>query len=54
MPDYVGTNKHIDHQLELAHQRADWPVYCPAKWICGQRAGTSNVSGKTLAAMTWQ
>jgi hypothetical protein len=54
MPDYVGTNKHIDHQLELAHQRADWPVYCPAKWICGQRASTSNVSGKKLEAMTWQ
>ena len=53
MPDYVGTNKHIDHQLELAHQRADWPVYCPAKWICGQRANTSNVSGKKLEAMTW-
>lgn len=53
MMDYNGTNKHIDHQLELAHQRGDWPVYCPAKWICGQRASTSNISGKKLNAMTW-
>lgn len=54
MMDYNGTNKHIDHQLEVAHQRADWPVYCPSKWICGQRASTSNISGKTLQAQTWQ
>ena len=53
MADYAGTTKHIDHQLELAHQRVDWPVYCPKKWICGQRASTSNVSGKTNEAMTW-
>jgi hypothetical protein len=53
MPDYIGTSKHIDHQMELAHQRADWPVFCPAKWICGQRASTSNVSGRKLEAMTW-
>lgn len=52
--DYRGTYKHIDHQLELAHQRRDWPVYCPEKWFCGQEAGSSNVSGKTLDRMTWQ
>jgi GR25 family glycosyltransferase involved in LPS biosynthesis len=53
MPDYAGTNKHVDHQLELAHNRKDWPVYCPAKWICGQRAGSSNISGKTNTDLTW-
>jgi GR25 family glycosyltransferase involved in LPS biosynthesis len=53
MADYAGTKKHIDHQLEVAHQRGDWPVYCPTKWICGQRASTSNVSGKKLEAQTW-
>lgn len=51
--DYRGTNKHIDHQLELAHRRTDWAVYCPEKWICGQEAGTSNISGKVLERMTW-
>lgn len=54
MMDYNGNNKHIDHQLELAHQRKDWLVYCPPKWICGQRAGASNISGKTLPDQIWQ
>jgi GR25 family glycosyltransferase involved in LPS biosynthesis len=53
MPDY-HSNKHVDHQLELAHQRKDWPVYCPVKWLCGQRAGTSNISGKTNPDQIWQ
>ena len=55
MMDYTGdgNHKHVDHQLELAHQRGDWPVYCPVKWVCGQRAGSSNISGKTQADMTW-
>ena len=53
MPDYVGNNKHIDHQLELAHQRGDWPVYCPEKWIAGQDEGTSNVSGRTNNRHLW-
>ena len=52
MPDY-GPGIHVDHQLELAHRRKDWPVYCPARWICGQRAGTSNISGADLKALTW-
>lgn len=51
--DYRGTNKHIDHQLELAHNRKDWPVYCPKEWIAGQRAGSSNISGKTNATQFW-
>lgn len=54
MPDYVGTTKHVDHQLELAHRRGDWPVYCPPKWIAGQEEGTSNISGKTNARKLWQ
>lgn len=51
--DYRGTNKHIDHQLELAHNRQDWPVYCPIEWIAGQRAGSSNISGKTNDTQFW-
>jgi GR25 family glycosyltransferase involved in LPS biosynthesis len=53
MPDYQGTNKHVDHQLELAHNRKDWPVYCPKRWIAGQEAGTSNISGKKNPRMIW-
>lgn len=53
MPDYARGAIHIDHQLELAHQREDWPVYCPAKWIAGQEEGTSNISGKTNPRLIW-
>lgn len=53
MKDY-HSHKHIDHQLELAHQRGDWKVYAPPRWICGQRAGSSNISGKQTEDMTWQ
>lgn len=53
MMDYNGTNKHVDHQLELAHNRKDWPVYCPDQWIAGQEAGTSNISGKTNPRQLW-
>ena len=51
--DYRGSTKHIDHQLELAHRRGDWPVYCPKEWIAGQRAGSSNISGKTNETKFW-
>lgn len=56
MPDYnSGTNRvHIDHQLERAHQRGDWAVYAPTEWICGQAAGSSNISGATNPAMLWK
>lgn len=52
--DYRGTTKHIDHQLELGHQRRDWPVYCPPQWICGQEAGSSNISGRVNERQLWQ
>lgn len=51
--DYRGSTKHIDHQLELAHRREDWPVYCPREWIVGQRASSSNISGKTNETKFW-
>ena len=51
--DYRGSSKHIDHQLELAHRRADWPVYCPKEWVAGQRAGASNISGKVNETKFW-
>lgn len=51
--DYRGSSKHVDHQLELAHRRKDWPVYCPKEWVAGQRAGASNISGKTNETKFW-
>lgn len=53
MPDYMGNGYHVDHQLERAHQRGDWDVYAPPKWICGQRAGSSNISGQTTPDLIW-
>lgn len=52
--DYRNTNKHIDHQLETAHRRKDWSVYCPKEWIVGQRAGPSNISGKINGIQFWE
>lgn len=52
-PDYQGTKKHIDHQLGLAHERRDWPTYCPLWWIAGQDAGPSNISGRTNPRLWW-
>ncbi len=51
--DYRKTNKHIDHQLELAHRREDWKVYCPEEWIVGQRAGSSNINGRVNETKFW-
>ncbi len=51
--DYRDTNKHIDHQLEVAHRRKDWRVYCPKEWITGQREGNSNISGRFNKTMFW-
>ena len=53
MTDYRNNANHIDHQLERAHRRGDWPVYCPPKWIAGQDAGFSNISGKTNPKNLW-
>ncbi len=52
--DYRNTTKHIDHQLEVAHRRGDWKVYCPPKWICGQVAGNSNINGRNNPEQMWQ
>lgn len=51
--DYRNTTKHIDHQLELAHRRGDWTVYCPADWIAGQEAGASNIGDGHSTRQLW-
>lgn len=51
--DYRETRKHVDHQLELAHRRKDWKVYCPEFWLAGQRAGSSDINGRTLPIRFW-
>ena len=51
--DYRGTDHHIDHQLEKAHRRKDWKVYCPKEWVVGQRGGRSNINGKVNPTKFW-
>ena len=54
-PDYIRRGAwHIDHQLGVAHERADWRTYAPAWWLCAQEAGGSSISGRTNPRMWWQ
>lgn len=52
--DYRGKENHqVDHQIELAHRRGDWPVYCPDSWLAGQRSGFSDVSEAMQEERLW-
>lgn len=55
-PDYVAHKGgwHVDHQLGLAHERSDWPVFCPKWWLAGQAAGSSNISALNNPEQWWQ
>jgi hypothetical protein len=53
MPDFVNTNRHIDHQFQAAHQKKQWPVYCPARWLAGQDSGQSDINGQKNPRKTW-
>lgn len=52
-PHWRGNGRHIDHQLGQAHQRRDWNTYIPNWWLCGQRGGSSNISGKVNPDKFW-
>jgi hypothetical protein len=53
-PDYISNpGFHIDHQLGVAHERGDWPVFAPVWWFAGQGENNSNISGKKLPDMWW-
>lgn len=60
-PDYIEArtdpknpkNRHVDHQLEVAHLRGDWKVYCPSFWVAGQGENSSNISGKINPDQWW-
>ncbi len=60
-PDYIraaarknGKKRHLDHQLETAHQRGDWPVYVPSYWLAGQRENYSVVRQREEPERWWQ
>jgi hypothetical protein len=58
-PDYIeakekeGFCSHVDHQLERAHRRGDWPVYCPSYWLAGQGANQSAINGRQHPDQWW-
>jgi hypothetical protein len=60
-PDYIEAardskrphKRHVDHQLEVAHQRGDWPVYCPSFWLAGQGENHSSINGREWPAAWW-
>ncbi len=45
--------EHIDHHLGRLHESARIKVYCPAKWLVGQDAGPSNISGNVNGISFW-
>jgi len=46
---------HIDHRLGRLHETGAFPVYCSRRWIVGQNAGPSNISGRvTEEPVFWQ
>lgn len=53
-PDYMNnTYRHIDHQLELAHQRGDWKAYAPRWWVFGQGENKSDINGCSHPDKWW-
>ncbi len=49
-----GKKRHLDHQLEAAHQSGAWPVYVPSYWLAGQRANYSVVRQREEPERWWQ
>lgn len=63
-PDYLDANSaakpvgeryksHVDHQLERAHKRRDWPVYVPSWWLAGQGENLSHINGRQQQEQWW-
>ena len=53
-PDYMQNSyRHVDHQLEAAHQRADWKVICPEWWVFGQGENHSSINGNSHPDKWW-
>lgn len=46
-------SEHVDHHSGRLHETGTWNVYCPDKWIVGQDAGPSNISGNNNSAQFW-
>lgn len=45
--------EHIDHHLGRIHESGQLKVFCPGKWLVGQDAGPSNISGNINDISFW-
>lgn len=53
-PDYIeNTYRHVDHQMEAAHRRGEWPVICPEWWFFGQGENHSSINGRKHPDKWW-
>lgn len=50
----AGNPLHIDHTLEIGHQRRYWPVFCPRFWFAGQGENQSDINGRPQREMWWE
>lgn len=48
-----GGHMHIDHYLGVGHERAEWSVYGPSAWLCGQGGGKSDLTYRDEAPQFW-
>jgi GR25 family glycosyltransferase involved in LPS biosynthesis len=48
-----AAHEHIDHHLGRLHESGRLKVYCPGKWLVGQDAGPSNISGNLNGISFW-
>jgi len=53
-PDYIAHPwRHVDHQMEVAHQRKTWKVVCPEWWLFGQGENQSAINGNFHPDKWW-
>ena len=45
--------EHIDHHLGRLHESGTMKIYCPSKWLVGQDAGSSDISGNVNGVSFW-
>jgi hypothetical protein len=44
----------VDHHIGRLHETGDYQVYVPRRWLVGQAAGPSDITGKTNPTAFWR
>jgi hypothetical protein len=50
----AGCRPHIDYVLGELQRAGTLTAYCPQRWLCGQAAGVSEVTGNPCTERYWQ